>query len=343
MPGDRQNFKGGTKPSAAIAGAGLMGFWHAKNIARAGGELAVVYDVDQSAAQRLASRFKNTQVVADFEQALEREKIDVLHICTPLRSHFELASTALSRGVHVLVEKPMTRHCAETERLYEVAAEHRVLLCPVHQFPFQPGVRKARAEFGRIGELRHFEATFCSAGGAGRSREQLDEIVAEILPHPLSLMQLFAPGSLSEKSWAVSRPTPGEFRATLTAYDICFSILISMNSRPTASTLRLLATAGTIYVDLFHGFCVIESGRVSRRRKIVRPFDLSSRILFAAGGNLLKRALRNELAYPGLRNLIERFYSAVSADSEPPIPPAETIQIAAICERLVSAASAVAS
>jgi predicted dehydrogenase len=331
------------KTRTAIAGAGLMGFWHAKNIARAGGELAVVYDVDQSAAQWLASHFKNAQVVVDLEQALEREKIDVLHICTPLSSHFELASTALSRGIHVLVEKPMTVHCAETERLYELAAEHRVLLCPVYQFPFQPGVRKARAELDGIGELRHFEATFCSAGGAGRSREQLNEIVAEILPHPLSLMQLFAPGSLSEISWVVTRPAAGEFRATLTASDICFSILISMNSRPTASTLRLLATAGTIHMDLFHGFCVIESGTVSRWRKIVRPFDLSARTLFTAGGNLLKRALRNELAYPGLHDLIESFYSAVFAHSEPPIRPAEVIQIASICERLASADSAVAS
>jgi predicted dehydrogenase len=343
MRGDRQNFKRGAKPRAAIAGAGLMGFWHAKNIARAGGELAVVYDVDHSAAQRLASRFKNAQVVANLEQALEREKIDVLHICTPLGSHFELAYTALSRGIHVLVEKPMTVHSEENERLYELAAEHRVLLCPVHQFPFQPGVRKALAEFDKIGQLRHFEATFCSAGGAGRSQEELDEIVAEILPHPLSLLQLFAPGSLREEGWLVTRPAPGEFRGVLTARDISFSILISMSSRPPASALRLFGTMATIHIDLFHSFCVIEPGTVSRWRKIVRPFDLSSRTLFTAGGNLLKRALRNEPAYPGLCNLIECFYSAVSAHSEPPIRPAEAIQIAAICERLMSAASTVAS
>lgn len=331
------------KIRAAIAGAGLMGFWHAKNIDRAGGEVAAVYDVDDSAAQRLATRFKSARASNSLEDTLEHEKINVLHICTPLSSHVTIATAALSRGIHVLVEKPMTSHCAETERLYKLATEHRVRLCPVHQFPFQRGVRKALAEFDRIGQLRHFEATFCSAGGAGRSREELDEIVAEILPHPLSLMQFFAPGSLSEKSWALTRPAPGEFRATLSARDICFSILISMNSRPTASTLRLLATAGTIHVDLLHGFCVVEPGTVSRWRKIMHPFDLSSRILFSAGGNLVKRALSNELAYPGLRTLIEYFYAAVSAHSEPPIPPEEAIQIAATCERLVSAASAVVS
>ena len=320
-----------------------MGFWHAQNIARVGGEIAAVYDVDDGAARRLASRFKSARASTRLEDVLEQDKIDVLHICTPSATHFELAAAALSRGIHVLVEKPITPSCAETERLYELAAEHRVLLCPVHQFPFQRGVRRALAEFDRIGQLRHFEATFCSAGGAGRSREELDEIVAEILPHPLSLMQPFAPGSLREQGWVVSHPAAGEFRATLTARDICFSILISMNSRPTATTLRLLATAGTIRVDLFHDFCVIEPGKVSRWRKIVRPFDLSSRTLFAAGGNLATRALTMELAYPGLRTLIERFYAAISARSEPPIRREDAVEIAALCERLASPASALAS
>jgi predicted dehydrogenase len=317
------------KTRAGVAGAGLMGLWHAKNIVRAGGELAVVYDVDQSAAQRLASRFNSARASASLEDTLEREKIDVLHVCTPLSTHFAIASAALSRGIHVLVEKPLTLHCAETERLYELAAKHRVLLCPVHQFPFQPGVQRARQEFSRIGELRHFEATFCSAGGAGRSEEELDEIVAEILPHPLSLMEFFAPGSLREQGWIVTRPSPGEFRATLTARDICFSILISMNSRPTASTLRLLATAGTIHVDLFHGFCVIEPGTVSRLKKIARPFDFSLRMLLAAGVNLVARASVWDPAYPGLRTLIERFYTAVASGSKSPIHSSDAIEIAA--------------
>jgi predicted dehydrogenase len=331
------------KIRAAVAGAGLMGFWHAQNIARVGGEVAAVFDVDDGAARRLATRFKGARASTRLEDVLEREKIDVLHICTPSNAHFELATAALSRGIHVLVEKPITPSCAETERLYALAAEHRVLLCPVHQFPFQRGVRRALAEFDRIGQLRHFEATFCSAGGAGKSAAELDKIVAEILPHPLSLMQLFAPGSLSEKDWAVLRPAPGEFRATLTAQDICFSILISMNSRPTATTLRLLATAGTIHVDLFHDFCVIEPSEVSRWRKIVHPFDLSARTLIAAGGNLATRAFIKEFAYPGLRTLIEHFYAAISAHSEPPIRREEAVEIAAVCERFAPPASPLAS
>ena len=325
------------KIRAAIAGAGLMGFWHAQSIARVGGEVAAVCDVDNAAARSLANRFKSAHASTRLEDVLEQEKIDILHICTPLSSHFELAATALSRGTHVLIEKPMTPNCAETEQLYARAADNRVLLCPVHQFPFQRGVRRALAELGKIGQLRHFEAIFCSAGGAGGSREELDQIVAEILPHPLSLMQLFAPGSLLDQGWVVARPASGEFRATLTTQGVCFSILISMNSRPTATTLRLLATAGTIHVDLFHGFCVIEPALVSRWRKIVHPFDLATRTFLAAGTNLALRLLTRDVAYPGLRSLIGHFYGAISSHSEPPIRREEAIEIATVYERLASA------
>ena len=129
-----------------------MGFWHAQSIARVGGEVAAVCDVDDAAARSLANRFKSAHASTRLEDVLEQEKIDILHICTPLSSHFELAATALSRGTHVLIEKPMTPNCAETEQLYARAADNRVLLCPVHQFPFQRGVRRALAEFGKIGK-----------------------------------------------------------------------------------------------------------------------------------------------------------------------------------------------
>ena len=302
-----------------------MGLWHAHCIARAGGELAAVCDLDVHAARRLASRFKGAHAGVRLDEVLAEAKIDVLHICTPCQTHFELAAAAIRRGIHVLVEKPMTPDCAATERLYALAAEHRVLLCPVHQFPFQRGVRRAVAEAGRIGQLRHFEATFCSAGGAGRSDDELDAIVAEILPHPLSLMQCLVPGSPREEGWVVSRPAPGEFRAVLTAGGVCFSILISMNSRPTATALRLLGTAGTIHVDLFHGFCVIEPGGVSRWRKIIHPFDLATRTLAAAGRNLAGRAWRGEKAYPGLQRLVRDFYQAIATGTEPPLTAADAV------------------
>ncbi len=319
---------------AGIAGAGLMGLWHARAIQRAGGEIAAVMDIDSGAAARLSRLCNAARTCANPAELLRVEGLNVLHVCTPLDTHFELTAEAMTRGIHVLVEKPMTRTATGSERLYELAAEHRVLLCPVHQFPFQRGVRKVFANLGRIGRLLHFEAIFCSAGGAGRSADELDQIVSEILPHPLSLMRLFTPESLCAKEWLVSRTARGELRATIIAGEICSSILISMNSRPTTSVLRLFGTNGTIHVDLFHGFSLTEPGAVSRWRKIIHPFDLSARTFLVAGGNLAARAWQAERAYPGLLELIKSFYRAIASGAPPPITPEEAIQIGTVRDSL---------
>ncbi len=311
-----------------------MGGWHVHTIARAGGTLVAVCDLDPKKAQQLAGR---ARAYSDFERLLNEIELDVLHVCTPAESHFTLAAAALTRGIHVMIEKPMTPMVTETKRLYELASERQLLICPVHQFLFQRGVKNARAALPSIGRLLHFEATFCSAGAQVKNAPDPDAVIAEILPHPLSLMQLFVPGSLREKGWVTSRPGAGELRATRTAHGVCFSVLISMNSRPTASTLRLLGTAGTIHVDLFHGFCVIEPGAVSRWRKIVHPFDFSMRTLLGASANLARRTWEAENAYPGLRDLIGSFYQAIAAGGPTPITREDACKVAATREQLAGA------
>ena len=114
------------KLRAAIAGAGLMGFWHAKNIARTGGTVAGVFDRDSAAAQRLARRFRGASAGTSLSDVLAGGKIDVLHVCTPADSHLDLAAEAFGRGIHVMLEKPMAESRPATERLYALAAEHRI-------------------------------------------------------------------------------------------------------------------------------------------------------------------------------------------------------------------------
>lgn len=320
-----------------------MGYWHARAITRAGGKVVAVCDLDLTAARRLASSCRVDRIASSLGDLIRDDGISVLHICTPIETHFELAATAIAQGLHVVVEKPLTPGAREAEDLYDLAEQHRVLLCPVHQFMFQPGVHQALSELENIGELRHLEMTFCSAGGVGRAADGLDEIVAEILPHPLSLMQLFVPGSLGEQGWSVNRSAVGEFRATLTAGSVGFSILVSMQSRPTTSALRLLGTAGTIHVDLFHGFCVVEPGNVSRWRKIAHPFDLSARTLLTAGRNLAARAAAAEPAYPGLRALIRSFYAAIAGGTESPIARGDVVAVARARDFLAQSKQAVSA
>lgn len=314
----------------AIVGAGLMGRWHAHASRKSGGTVVAVADQDPAAARRLAGESGSVQCCMDVKELLDQVPCEVIHICTPMASHEEIASSAMESGRHVLVEKPLTPDAEGTRRLIHLAARCGVLMCPVHQFAFQDGVQKAQRLLSAIGQILHIEATFCSAGGAGRPDLELDALVAEILPHPLSLMQVFLPGHTIPENWAVVRPRHGEFRAATEIEGVTASLVVSLHARPAHCSFQILGADGTIHLDLFHGYAFMEPGSVSKARKVLRPFDLAASRFAAASVNLASRLCRHEPAYPGLTRLVTTFYDAVREGGPPPITSAAMENIARV-------------
>lgn len=319
---------------AAVVGAGLMGRWHAHALVRSGGSLRAIIDPRAERAHALAASYPGARVFPDLEALLAAERVDVVHICTPAETHVELAGLAITGGCHTLVEKPLAPSAAVTAELLRLAAERQVLLCPVHQFLFQPGVLRLQREIPRLAPLLHIDSVACSAGADGLGEEASDRVAFDILPHPLSLLARLLPASLDSADWQLLRPAAGELRVSGVAEGISLSLLISMNGRPTCNLLRVIGGAGTAHLDLFHGFSVIESGAVSRTRKILKPFALSGRQLAGATHNLVRRALRSEPAYPGLRELVRRFYAAARANRPAPVAPGEILTVASALDRL---------
>jgi predicted dehydrogenase len=334
---------------ALIAGAGLMGRWHADAARRAGGRIVAVVDPDVSRARALAARHGAApypEVSAALESAgsvahrppsapLE-PGATVAHLCTPPGTHASLARQLLERGIAVLVEKPFAESAAETRRLLELAAKRGLSAVPTHQFLFQPGVRRAFERLGRIAPLRQVETVACSAGAELGSESARDEVVAEVVPHALAFLARLFPGKLAAATWHLERPAAGEMRATTVLDGVGISILISMSGRPTRNTLRLIGEKGTVHCDLFHGFAVFEGGGVSRARKIAQPFVESGATLVTGAANLAARALRRESAYPGLRELVRRFYDAVQGRGPSPISAEETLAVAEARDALVA-------
>ena len=301
----------------AIVGAGLMGRWHAAAAARAGGLVVAVVDADPGRAARLARRHRAR--VTDLPQLLAGRAVDAVHVCTPLDTHAAVVAAVIDAGLPALVEKPLARDPDETETLLRQAEARRVVLCPVHQFPFQSGARRLLATPSRLGTILHVDYVACSAGGLGRDAQTLAAIVADILPHPLSLLRRLLPRPLHALPWQTVRGGPGEFRASAQAGVTTIGLLVSMGGRPTRNTLRVLGTQATAHLDLFHGFATVEPGDVSRAGKIARPFRHASATLAGAAWNLIGRTARLEPAYPGLRELIREFYRALRYGGRPPI------------------------
>lgn len=323
----------------AVVGAGLMGRWHAYFARRLGAQVAAVVDAAPPAAQALARFAGRAAVFGDMGAMLAAVRPLAVHICTPLASHPALALQAVEAGVHALVEKPLTPLAAQARALLQRAQEKSVHVCPVHQFAFQRGVARAVQALPGLGEPLHVNFTVCSAGGGARAGSALDGIVADILPHPFSVLQALWPHSpLRAQDWTASSRRHGELRALGSAGDIPVDVRISMHARPTRCDLEILCTGGSIHLDFFHGYAVVRRGKPSRREKISQPFQLAGKLFATAAINLAGRALRREMAYPGLGDLIGRFYVAAKGEGDNPIAARDALDAAILREHVMQQA-----
>jgi predicted dehydrogenase len=130
----------------AIVGTGGIARAHAAAVGEVGDnvELAAAVDVDP---QRLAD-FQETYGVAraytDLHEMLERERPDIVQICSPPYLHPEQCIAALEAGAWVLCEKPLAGSLADLDRID--AAERRTgrYVSSVAQWRFGSGGQHVR-------------------------------------------------------------------------------------------------------------------------------------------------------------------------------------------------------
>lgn len=303
-----------------------MGRWHAQACRRAGGRVAVVVDLNLDAAQRLAAAIGGAATAVSLGSLADDVTLDVVHVCTPPETHAEQVRAALSRGCPVIVEKPLAPTAATTEELIAAARQTGAWIQPVHQTVFQDGVARA-LRWATDGPLRAFDYLACSAG-AEAFPDRTDEIVADILPHPLSLLDVLLPEALDAIQWVTHRTGPGELLVTAVTGTTTVRFFISMHARPTRHELTLFGDEGTVTADLFHGFAWRERGHVSRMGKIARPFAAAAASSWAAARNLGQRAMSREPAYPGLNALVRQVYAALDDPARRPLSDRHALAVA---------------
>ncbi len=114
------------KIRVGVIGVGYLGKFHAQKYAAMDDvELVGVVDVDPAIAARVAATC-NTQPFTDFRQLLDR--VEAVSVVVPTSRHHEVASVFLDRGIHVLIEKPMTSSLAEADDLISRADAHDCIL-----------------------------------------------------------------------------------------------------------------------------------------------------------------------------------------------------------------------
>lgn len=97
------------------------------------------------------------QEMFDREMELpEAERMNFVVIVTPNKQHFEPAMMALERGIHVVLDKPMTFSLEEALKLQQKVEETGLVLALTHVYTGYPAVKemKARIAVGELGKIR---------------------------------------------------------------------------------------------------------------------------------------------------------------------------------------------
>jgi len=147
----------------AVVGVGYLGRFHAEKYAAIeAARLVGVCDLDRALGQDVANRL-DTEFFADHHDLIG--KIDAVTIAADTAAHYELSRFFLNNGVHVLVEKPMTRTSREAAALNELADRHALKLQVGHVERFNPALLAVRESLNAVGFIEcHRLAPFQSRG-----------------------------------------------------------------------------------------------------------------------------------------------------------------------------------
>ncbi|GGD78330.1 Gfo/Idh/MocA family protein [Paenibacillus nasutitermitis] len=153
-----------SKIRVGMIGTGGIAGWHARQLLELPEvQITALADTSKANQDAFIEKFglQDAKTFSDYQDMLEAAELDAVVICSPHTLHFQQANDVLSKGLHVLIEKPMTCSSAEAELLIRTAEQAGRVMQVSYQRHFQPEflyIRDAIAS-GEIGKLTSVTAS----------------------------------------------------------------------------------------------------------------------------------------------------------------------------------------
>jgi UDP-N-acetyl-2-amino-2-deoxyglucuronate dehydrogenase len=140
----------------ALLGCGRISKNHLESIAQLPHDLKLVAvcDLIPERAQAAAEKY-GAKAYTDYQMMLQKEKIDLISICTPSGLHPEHGIKAAQQGIHVITEKPMAITLEGADALIKACDDHHVQLFVVKQNRLNTTMQLLRRAIdkGRFGKI----------------------------------------------------------------------------------------------------------------------------------------------------------------------------------------------
>jgi len=132
------------KVRLGVIGTGTMGRFHLGKLGEVRNvELTAVCDIDTGCAREAAAPY-GCAAYDDHRKLLKDKVCDAVLIVTPHYAHTTIGIDALRAGLHVLVEKPISVHKADCERLIAAHKNRNQIFAAMFNQRTDPRYRKLR-------------------------------------------------------------------------------------------------------------------------------------------------------------------------------------------------------
>jgi predicted dehydrogenase len=190
-----------TKVRLGLIGLGNIGQHHASYLINGKVSRAELVAISDSVPAKF-EKFKDLKAFTDGDALIRSGLIDAVIIATPHYQHTSLGIAALQQGLHVMVEKPISAHKADAERLIAAhEANPKLVFAGMFQLRAEPRYQKIRAliQSGELGPIVRMswimtdwfrtEAYYASGGWRATWRGEGGGVLLNQCLHNLDVLQ----------------------------------------------------------------------------------------------------------------------------------------------------------
>jgi len=135
-----------------VIGAGAMGQHHVRVYSGLGNvELAGVSDLDEQRLKTLAEKY-GVESFTDYGELLKKD-LDAVSIAVPTTLHREVSLDAVTRGINVLVEKPIADTMENANLIIKASRTNSVKLMVGHVERFNPAIIALKDHQDELGKI----------------------------------------------------------------------------------------------------------------------------------------------------------------------------------------------
>ena len=312
-------------------------------------QVVALCDPNLAQAEDLARIHGIPKVYKDYQEMLLAERLDVVDICSPPRTHADISVRALEAGAHALIEKPMAINTEECDRIIAASKKSGRKICVAHSDLFYPSLLKAREimKRGKLGEfrgMRIFLSTpldYITSKPDHWAHKLPGGVIGETGPHviymtlafinPIKEVRVQARKQLTEFPWSPYE----DYRLELNGDSASCSVALTYATNRWAVQLDLWGSEGHMKFDLETQTLVLHG------RPNLKPVTLGLSA-FKEASQLLLGTTETGLSYltGNFENtherLIREFVESIQTGAPTPVPPEEGREAVRVMDLIVS-------